>query len=344
MLPLGDGTELVPGAPDPLDPASDRLRRLDLDHQIDRAHVDSQLQRGGGDEARQLAGLEELLDDLSLLPGQRPVMSPGDLGVLVERHGWLGLRGPGRPGIPIHTGVPLLRALLRLEQLLGVHLVQPLGQALGAAPVVDEDDGRGVLADQLQQLGIDRRPDRVVRGRVAGHLNTARSGSGQGGVATVSARLTVRWPRMRCGGGDGVTQVLDRDDDLEVHLLADAGVDDRALPTRPDQELGDALERALGRRKPDPLQRLLATLAVVGLLPHMAVQALQGQCHVRAAFGRRDGVDLVDDQRLDVGEDLPRAGGHHQVQGLGRRDQDVGRLAQHRLAVLLRRVAGAQAD
>ena len=34
----------VAGAADPLQPAAYRLRRLDLDHQIDRAHVDSQLQ------------------------------------------------------------------------------------------------------------------------------------------------------------------------------------------------------------------------------------------------------------------------------------------------------------
>ena len=37
-------------------------------------------------------------------------------------------------------------------------------------------------------------------------------------------------------------------------------------------------------------------------------------------------------------------GAEHQIERLRGRDQDVGRLAQHRLPVLLRRVAGAQAD
>src|SRR5690242_10219381 len=45
--------------------------------------------------------------------------------------------------------------------LLGGQLVESLGEALGAAAVVDEDDRRGVLLDQLQQLGVDRRPDRA---------------------------------------------------------------------------------------------------------------------------------------------------------------------------------------
>ena len=43
-------------------------------------------------------------------------------------------------------------------------------------------------------------------------------------------------------------------------------------------------------------------------------------------------------------EDLPCPRGHDQVERLGGRDQDVGRLAAHRLALALRRVAGAQAD
>ena len=74
------------------------------------------------------------------------------------------------------------------------------------------------------------------------------------------------------------------------------------------------------------------------------VEPLQGEREVRAALGRRDGVDLVDDHGLDVREDLVRPRGHHQIERLGRRDQDVRRLAEHRLAVLLRGVSGAQAD
>ena len=58
--------------------------------------------------------------------------------------------------------------LSRGQLLLGLlvrELVQALRQALGAAAGVDEDDRRGVLADQLEQLRVDRRPDRAgIRG------------------------------------------------------------------------------------------------------------------------------------------------------------------------------------
>ena len=47
-----DLAERVPGAADALQPAADRLRRLDLDHQIHRPHVDPQLQRGGRHKTR----------------------------------------------------------------------------------------------------------------------------------------------------------------------------------------------------------------------------------------------------------------------------------------------------
>ena len=60
----------VPGAPDALQPAGDRLGRLDLQHEVDRAHVDAELERRRRDQARQLAGLEHLLDHGALLARQ----------------------------------------------------------------------------------------------------------------------------------------------------------------------------------------------------------------------------------------------------------------------------------
>ena len=43
--PAADLADAVPGAPDPLQPARDRLGRLDLQHEVDGAHVDPELQR-----------------------------------------------------------------------------------------------------------------------------------------------------------------------------------------------------------------------------------------------------------------------------------------------------------
>ena len=125
-----DVADRVAGAADPLQPACHRLGRLDLDHEVDRAHVDPELERRGRHQARQLAGLQHLLDHLALLARQRAVMGARDL-------------------------------------VLG-QLVQPQREPLGAAAVVDEQDRRAVGVDQIDQLGVDRRPDRSACRLAAG--------------------------------------------------------------------------------------------------------------------------------------------------------------------------------
>ena len=197
---LGDRAQLVTGTADPLQAAGDRLRRLDLDDEVDRAHVDAELERRGGDEARDLAALQQLLDLDALLARERAVVRAGDL-------------------------------------LLG-QLVQAQREPLGQAAVVDEHDRRAVLLDELQQLRVDRGPDRARRR--------------PGAVRDVAAVHDLG-PADRLGGGE-VAHVLERDDDLEVELLRAAGVDELDRP-RAGDEAPDLLERPLRRREPDPLER-----------------------------------------------------------------------------------------
>src|SRR5437016_3968000 len=64
----GDLLDAVAGAPDALHAARDRRRRLDLDDEIDGAHVDAELERAGRDEGRQASGLEVVFDPKALLP------------------------------------------------------------------------------------------------------------------------------------------------------------------------------------------------------------------------------------------------------------------------------------
>ena len=66
--------DLVAGAADPLQAAGDRPRRLDLDHEVDGAHVDAELEAARGDDGPQLAALELVLDDDALLAGERAVV------------------------------------------------------------------------------------------------------------------------------------------------------------------------------------------------------------------------------------------------------------------------------
>ena len=63
---------------------------------------------------------------------------------------------------------------------------------------------------------------------------------------------------------------------------------------------------------------------------------------MRSPFGVDEGVELVDDQRPGRFQHRPSIfGGQHEKQGLRGGDQDVRRMLDHPLPVLLRRVPGA---
>ena len=114
--------DLVPGASDALHARCDRGRRLDLDDQIDRPHVDAELERARGDQRADAAGLEIVLDAQPLLASNR--------------------------------------AVVRVRDLLLRQLVERRRDALGQAAAVHEDQRRAMLADQLKEPRMDRWPDR----------------------------------------------------------------------------------------------------------------------------------------------------------------------------------------
>ena len=60
-------TDLVAGAPDALDASGDGSRRLDEYHQIDRAHVDAELETAGRDDGAQASAFQVGLDLQPLL-------------------------------------------------------------------------------------------------------------------------------------------------------------------------------------------------------------------------------------------------------------------------------------
>ena len=92
------------------------------------------------------------------------------------------------------------------------------------------------LADQLQDPGMDRRPD--ARAHLAADHRTA---------GLLVHRQDLAQAR----------HVLDRDDDLDLQRLPRAGVDDRDLAAVADaaEEAGDGLERPLGGAEADALDR-----------------------------------------------------------------------------------------
>ena len=246
---LADGVARTAHA---LDPGGDAWRGLDLQHEVDRAHVDAELERRSRDEPAQVAGLQLVLDEQTLFARDRPVVGA--------------------------------------YQLLLGELVDAGRDSLGEAARIDEHDGRAVLSDQLDESRIDRRPDAVLAFRTVFIL------SGQPG------------------------HVFDRHLDGDLHRLQPPCVHDRDLAVCAAEKTADLLQRALRGREADALRLNLGELA----------QPLQAQRQVAAALGRRDGMDLVDDQPADRGQDLARGAGQDEEQRLRRGDEDVGRVAFHR--------------
>src|SRR5690606_26264016 len=133
----GQRPDLVPGAADALEGGGDRRRGADLDDEVDRAHVDPELEGGGGDDGGQAPGLERRLDPGALLAAHRAVVGAGDLAVG---------GGGGRAGLAGHLRRPAgagrpVRLRVRGPVALGPDLVDASGEPLGAAPGVGEDDG-----------------------------------------------------------------------------------------------------------------------------------------------------------------------------------------------------------
>ena len=71
-------------------------------------------------------------------------------------------------------------------------------------------------------------------------------------------------------------------------------------------------------------------------------EALDAEGEMGPAFVVGHSVDLIEDERLDVDEEIPSApGGQKEEQRLGRGDEDVRSLVEHLAALVGRRVAGA---
>ena len=299
--PAADLADLVAGAADALERARDAGRRLDLDDEVDRAHVDAELEAAGGDHAGQAPALEVVLDHRPLLLGDRPVVGLGD-----DRAGAAALPGlghhlrrrPRRPVLRLVGALPLLGAL-------GGDLVEPGREALGEAAGVGEDDGRAVLLDEVDDVLLDVGPD-------------AGGATGVLGVLVVVA---------------GHRHVLDGHHDAEVPLLG-AGRGDDLDRLGAAEEARDLVERADGGAETDAL----------GGLVEQAVEALEADAEVRAALGAGDGVDLVDDDRVDAAQRLARLAGQHQEERLGGRDEDVGRRGAELAAVGRAGVTRAEPD
>ena len=124
-----DLADLVAGATDALQPAGHRGRRLDLDHQVDRAHVDAQFQARGGDDGLQPPALEVVLDEGALFLADRAVVRLRQHRLRSER---LTAAHDVRGGAATDLGIALVAEFD--SRAFGVDLVEPGGEPLGQPP------------------------------------------------------------------------------------------------------------------------------------------------------------------------------------------------------------------
>ena len=94
------------------------------------------------------------------------------------------------------------------------------------------------------------------------------------------------------------------------------------------------VERPLGRRQANALRRTFAQRG----------EAFDRHGEVRAALGRDERVNLVDDDGVDGAQRVACVRGQEQVQRFRRRDQDVGRGALKPRALGRWRIAGTDRD
>ncbi len=258
-------------------------------------------------------GLQLLLDVRALLLAHRPVVRAGEDRRRPGRHARLrhDLRGGAGEGGRARGGprrTDRLGAVGGLGALLP-DLVEAGREPLGEPPAVGEDDGGGVLGDEVDDPLLDVRPD---GGALL--LPRRRAGEVAGGLAELG--------HVRHG-----------DDDLEVPLLRRRRLDDLD-GTPAGEEARDLLDGSHGGGQADPLRRAV----------ELVVEPLEGEGEVRAALGAREGVHLVEDHGLDAGQRLAGGRGEDEEERLGSRDEDVGGGAGERPALVGRGVAGAHRD
>ena len=341
--PRRAAAHLVVRAPDALQGAGHRRRGRHLQHEIDGSHVDAQFQRRGGHHARQLARFQLALHLQALLLRHRSVVRLRDDGRRARGHvrRRAQIRADGR-----RRGVRIDAA--RDAHALRVQVVQARRQLLAQPARVHEHDGGAVRQHLVEDGGFDvgpdgRRAETAVGTRRARRERGLRHGGAQGAVGlprflrrraarpspalSRAAPRQVASPERRHGG-----HVAHGHAHAHVHVGPPLGGDD-AHGMGPAQEARDLVARTHGGRQPDALRRLV----------QQVVEALEAQSQVRAALASRQRVHFVDDDGFHGAQRLARLRREHEVQRLGRGDEDVGRVALQATALIGRGVARAHA-
>ncbi len=301
---IADRADVVAGAAHSLHAAGDRRRRFDLDDQVHSAHIDAEFKRRGGDQAANQAHLELVFNFFALRDGDAAVVGA--------------------------------------HQRFAGEFVDGAGNALCQPAIIDENQRGPMRLDQLKQLRMDGAPDRwphrALRGGTAGdRVDAIEPGHIFHGHFDAQIKtLGLAGIHNRDGAIDG----SDRRVELFgcVELFYGVGSGRRGLlwlrELRSAKEPGHFFQRPLGGGQADALQ----------FAPSKAFQPLNGQGKMRAAFGRYQGVNFVNDDRFDGAQGIARIGGEQEVKRLGGCDEDIRRMTLETRAFCRGSVAAADRD
>ena len=168
-----------PARPTRCSPLATRRRRLDLDHQVDGAHVDAELEAARRDHRGQPARLEVVLDLGALLLAHRAVVRPGEHGGAPPRRPpaamiCAGLRAARRRAVDGSGGRRSARraASSRSAQ---ISFSRAVSRSASRRELVNTSVERCV-GDEVDDALLDVRPDRgpALRRPAAGPLEVAR--------------------------------------------------------------------------------------------------------------------------------------------------------------------------
>ena len=166
-----------------------------------------------------------------------------------------------------------------------------------------------MFENSLENGCLNVRPQGAVGWRLA---RIAERGGGVAGERVVEGIARRGVPRG-AAQHPSIAHVVDRHPHEQIEALLTWRVHDLdRLPAA--EEPCDLFEWPHRGGQPDALRGTLEE----------SIQALERERQVGAALGPRHGVDLVEDDRLDAGQRGSRLGSEHEVERLGRGDEDVG--------------------
>ena len=296
--------DLVAGPADALEAAGHRARRLDLDHEVDRAHVDAELERRRGHEPLQPARLELVLDHQPPLARQRAVVGLHQLdgrrraeSLCADERGLLGRDERRLLPISRSAASSLSRVASRSAR----------RRALTKISVercsCTRSSRRGCIAGQML-----RRTGPAAAGPLVGSSITWPSSAMSSTGTTTSISSGLRMPASTMVTGRGRRRAGPAGSSSKPPRKRAISSSGRWVADRP-MRCGGRSQRASSR------------------------SSVSARCGPALGGGQR--VDLVDDHRLDVAQGVPGLRREHQVERLGRGDQQVGRVADELAALVL---------